>query len=209
MMQHPDASKTSGNPAGRTSAMPRGLTPILIAVLLIGALLFAGAVLFIENRNSQRNAQKSLNQVAQAYSNSILTFRDFYSQVILNKLKGSGVEIAHDYHSKTHAVPIPATLSLDLIQFLNGRQVEMSMRLVSEYPFPARQGRLITDFDREATRHFQTTAAESFSRMIATENRSVFEYAVPVRLAETCVACHNSHPESPKRDWKIGDIRGI
>ena len=25
----------------------------------------------------------------------------------------------------------------------------------------------------------------------------------------TCVACHNSHPESPKLDWKVGDVRGI
>src|SRR5438874_702866 len=23
------------------------------------------------------------------------------------------------------------------------------------------------------------------------------------------VNCHNSHPESPKRDWKVGDVRGI
>jgi adenylate cyclase len=21
--------------------------------------------------------------------------------------------------------------------------------------------------------------------------------------------CHNSHPDSPKRDWKLGDVRGI
>ncbi|NRF69297.1 HAMP domain-containing protein [Aquincola sp. S2] len=24
-----------------------------------------------------------------------------------------------------------------------------------------------------------------------------------------CVACHNSHPQSPKKDWKEGDVRGI
>lgn len=23
------------------------------------------------------------------------------------------------------------------------------------------------------------------------------------------LSCHNSHPESPKKDWKVGDIRGI
>jgi PAS domain S-box-containing protein len=23
-----------------------------------------------------------------------------------------------------------------------------------------------------------------------------------------CVACHNAHPNSPKRDWKVGDVRG-
>jgi methyl-accepting chemotaxis protein len=25
---------------------------------------------------------------------------------------------------------------------------------------------------------------------------------------DSCVDCHNSHPDSPKRDWKLGDVRG-
>jgi class 3 adenylate cyclase len=28
-------------------------------------------------------------------------------------------------------------------------------------------------------------------------------------MGPACVNCHNSHPESPKRDWKVGDVRGI
>ncbi|CAH0350871.1 DUF3365 domain-containing protein [Aquabacterium sp. CECT 9606] len=28
-------------------------------------------------------------------------------------------------------------------------------------------------------------------------------------MKEGCVACHNSHPQSPKRDWKVGDVRGL
>lgn len=24
-----------------------------------------------------------------------------------------------------------------------------------------------------------------------------------------CVACHNTHPESPKTDWKVGELRGV
>ena len=28
-------------------------------------------------------------------------------------------------------------------------------------------------------------------------------------MGATCVNCHNSHPESPKKDWKVGDVRGI
>jgi signal transduction histidine kinase/CheY-like chemotaxis protein/HPt (histidine-containing phosphotransfer) domain-containing protein len=211
MTQHESGSapKRSSKPARVSTGMPRGLTPGLIAILVIGTLVFASAVLFIEHRNSQRNEQKALEQIAEAYSNSIQTFRDFYNQVILGKLRGSGIEITHEYQNKEHAVPIPATLSLDLIQFLNARQVKVSMRLVSDYPFPARQNRVITDFDREATSQFLTTAKHSFSQMTEKENRTIYEYAVPVRLSENCVACHNSHPESPKRDWKIGDIRGV
>ena len=28
-------------------------------------------------------------------------------------------------------------------------------------------------------------------------------------MGEVCVSCHNSHAESPKHDWKVGDVRGI
>ena len=28
-------------------------------------------------------------------------------------------------------------------------------------------------------------------------------------MGAPCVSCHNVHPESPKRDWKVGDVRGI
>jgi adenylate cyclase len=31
----------------------------------------------------------------------------------------------------------------------------------------------------------------------------------PVIMERPCVSCHNSHPESPKTDWKVGDVRGI
>src|SRR3546814_4812718 len=39
-------------------------------------------------------------------------------------------------------------------------------------------------------------------------NRRI-RYATPVIMGAACVTCHNAHPESPKHDWKIGDIRGI
>jgi predicted signal transduction protein with EAL and GGDEF domain len=28
-------------------------------------------------------------------------------------------------------------------------------------------------------------------------------------MKKECVNCHNNHPESPKSDWKVGDLRGI
>ena len=33
--------------------------------------------------------------------------------------------------------------------------------------------------------------------------------AGPVIMGAACVACHNAHPDSPKKDWKVGDVRGI
>ena len=31
----------------------------------------------------------------------------------------------------------------------------------------------------------------------------------PIIMGAACVNCHNTHPDSPKRDWKVGDVRGI
>ncbi|MBI3410969.1 MAG: HAMP domain-containing protein [Planctomycetes bacterium] len=28
-------------------------------------------------------------------------------------------------------------------------------------------------------------------------------------VAQSCVHCHNQHPQSPKRDWKVGEVRGV
>ena len=28
-------------------------------------------------------------------------------------------------------------------------------------------------------------------------------------MESSCVACHNTHPDTPKDDWKVGDVRGI
>ena len=28
-------------------------------------------------------------------------------------------------------------------------------------------------------------------------------------MGDSCVNCHNNHPDSPKKDWKVGDVRGI
>ena len=34
-------------------------------------------------------------------------------------------------------------------------------------------------------------------------------YAIADVMLSGCVPCHNSHPETPKSDWKQGDVRGI
>jgi adenylate cyclase len=28
-------------------------------------------------------------------------------------------------------------------------------------------------------------------------------------MERSCVECHNAHPQSPKKDWREGDVRGV
>ena len=41
------------------------------------------------------------------------------------------------------------------------------------------------------------------------DGRPVLRYATARRMQETCVKCHNTHKDSPKKDWKEGDVPGV
>jgi len=105
-------------------------------------------------------------------------------------------------------LPIPATLTLDLVDDIAKSNPEMNLRLVSPYPFPWRQISLDA-FEIEALAALQDTGGNEFLRMEDSPRGKVLRYAAPIRLDASCVGCHNTHPDSPKRDWKEGDVRGI
>ena len=46
-------------------------------------------------------------------------------------------------------------------------------------------------------------------RLVDRSSRDRVRLVAPVLMGEACVNCHNAHPESPKHDWKVGDVRGI
>lgn len=187
----------------------RALPPLVIVLLLLASGALLGAVLYLESSNTAKTQDKALEMVAGAYATSLQTFRSFYSEVILEKLHGSDVAVVPDYADRPNAIPIPATMTLDLARFLNDRNVNASIRLISQYPFPWREKRDLSAFDERALEAFTLTRVDSYSEVLNADDRAVYEYAVPIRMAENCVTCHNTHPDTPKDDWRLGDIRGI
>ncbi|MBO6949747.1 MAG: response regulator [Rhodospirillales bacterium] len=186
-----------------------GITPGIIMLLLCGCLALAVAILAIEQWDRRKLETAAFEATAQAYASTISTFRSFYSAVILDKIEGTNIEITHDYRNKPSALPIPATMSIDLIEYLNARESQVNLRVLSDYPFPWRKSRVVTNFERAALDKFRTTSTDKFTQTTDSEIGPIFEYANPIRMQEGCVNCHNTHPDSPKRDWRIGDIRGI
>ena len=48
-----------------------------------------------------------------------------------------------------------------------------------------------------------------FSRVEEVDGRLTLRYATADRMRASCIDCHNSHPDTPKNDWKVGDVRGV
>ena len=47
---------------------------------------------------------------ARQYSNTMSIFRSLYTSEVVARLRGSDVNITHDYEQHAHAIPLPATL---------------------------------------------------------------------------------------------------
>ena len=41
------------------------------------------------------------------------------------------------------------------------------------------------------------------------DGRRVVRYAQARVMQRTCVEFHRTHPQSPRKDWKEGDVRGV
>ncbi len=135
--------------------------------------------------------------------------RKFYAKEIVPKASAAGIHVQPDYAGKNDTIPVPATLIRALAE---ADKSGNHLRLYSRYPFNFRKGDDVRrdGFEEDALNWLEKNPTSSFSRI---ENRN----GIPVmRLAkadimthESCISCHNSHPDSPRHDWKQGDVRGI
>ena len=136
--------------------------------------------------------------------------RKYYTKAIVSRAKAGGIQATHDYGQRTGAIPLPATLVHELNAIVNQHDGS-SLRLFSDYPFPFRKDGGAQDaFEREALQFLRANPTETFSRLDQYKGQPALRYAMAdVMSAQGCVDCHNSHALSPKRDWRIGDVRGV
>src|SRR5471030_685825 len=95
-------------------------------------------------------------------------------------------------------------------QHLNQSRPGAHVRLYSDYPFTWRKDAGPRDeFEREALQALRKQPDKPFYRFENFEGRHSLRYAIADRMQASCVACHNSHSDSPKQDWKEVDVRGV
>lgn len=179
--------------------LPIGLL-LAVCGLVISALL---PVLISEN--AERDAVES----AQATVRQFLLLRRYYTEnVAARVLAHSDMQVDPDYRGKETAIPLPATMIHDLSALMQGSGT--SVKLYSPYPFPQRRERTSDQFAQDAWNYLQKTPDGVYSRTETLHGRTTVRVALADRMsAQACVSCHNSHPQSPKTDWKLGDVRGV
>jgi PAS domain S-box-containing protein len=176
-------------------------------VILLGG-FFSVAFIALTLWTSDSAQQNAMTRLAHSYSGAVMSFRAYYAETVVGRVGGL-VAITHDYHENPHALPIPATMALELVDYMNLRDQSLAIAQISDYPFPWRADRVLTEGQRTALDALLISGEDMLTWTTRDETGRALHHAMAIRMEETCVGCHNSHPDSPRRDWKVGDLRAI
>lgn len=148
---------------------------------------------------------------AQLYTAALSEFRSLYTSEVVTRARQHGMTISHDYQDDPNAIPLPATMSMLLGSRLGKQGSLLHTSLYSPYPFPwrAQQGGLRDSFAEQAWQALQADPEQPFYRFEQQGEHLVLRYATADRMRAACVDCHNSHADSPRHDWRVGDLRGV
>jgi len=184
--------------------------PQLVAILVVLGIAFLPIAVWLDLR---RISDKNLRSQAAELNSVIDDIRFYYAKNVIARIAdgAQATRALHNYRDVPGAIPIPATLSIELGQIISGRANNIGYRFVSDYPFTSRQTHQLDQFEKAAIAAFRQKGQtkEIISEATGTIFNRRIRAAVPVVMGGACVNCHNSHQESPKRDWKVGDVRGI
>jgi adenylate cyclase len=180
------------------------ITVLLVVLILTGL----PVVVWLDLRNL---SEQSLREQADDLSSMINHIRDYYAGNVVGRVLAGGerTQVLPNYSAVPGAIPIPATLSLELGDVINRDKGNVRFRFFSDYPFKNRAPHAFDAFEREALEGLRRDPNARFYQSSGSLFDRQVRLIIPIVMAAPCVSCHNSHPDSPKRDWKVGDVRGI
>jgi signal transduction histidine kinase len=182
----------------------RMILPTLLAVIGVIA-----AVWFFVPRMIAASATDQAILTSQNIAAQFKTIRHYYTETVVDKVVRDGSFSASvDYKDDVRAIPLPATMIHDLSALLTKQETEIN--LYSKFPFPNRKDRPLDAFQQEAWDFLTHNPEQSYSRNEVRNGRNVVRVAVADTMTTSaCVNCHNTLVSSPRKDWKLGDVRGV
>lgn len=192
---------------GRLIIRPETVLWILLAALLLLPLVMLRAI--------SGATVSQMKMQAEEIATLATDIRAYYADNVIARLQAAeGRAVYSENYRDVHGgIPIPATLSIELGALFDNahRDGRISYEFISDYPFKKRVARPLDEFELAAINQFRNDKSQKTYTQLSGNGlgRSSFRLATPVIMRKACVTCHNSHPDSPKRDWKVGDVRGI
>ena len=134
--------------------------------------------------------------------------RAIYTKHVVDRMQEKGVVGASENWESQNTLPLPAQFLIDSARIVAKKDRGLRYRLVSLWPIYERNGPA-TDFERGGLEAILKQPEKTYTGYVESAGRRYFQaiYA-DLAVAQACIGCHNAHPNSPRRDFKLNDVMG-
>jgi hypothetical protein len=148
--------------------------------------------------------------VAADYLHAILEAdRTFYTVHVVDRLQREGVvNASEDWRATKKALPLPAQFFKESSQLAAITGTKIIYRLIALAPINP-ENKPVTEFERLGLEQVMAHPERPHTGIVTTgDTRAYHAIYADYAVSESCVGCHNAHPRSPKRDFKVRDVMG-
>ncbi len=135
--------------------------------------------------------------------------RTVYTRLIVNRLQNKEKVIkASEHFEDDKALVLPAQMFRFGAEMVGEQTDDFSYSLLSEWPIN-KQNAPRTEVEKAGLAYIAANKGENY---YATEELGGTTYFTAVyadmAVAPACVSCHNDHKDTPRSDFKLGDVMG-
>jgi hypothetical protein len=149
-------------------------------------------------------------EVVADYIHAVLeSHRAFYTAHVVTPLEEVGAARAgSEWHTDKKIIPLPVQILNETSQMFSTQSTGLRYQLISLWPINRKNGPR-DQTDKKTLETVMTKPERPVTRTVKIDGQSYFQaiYA-DIALSPTCVTCHNSHPDSPRKDYQAGDVMG-
>jgi methyl-accepting chemotaxis protein len=184
-------------------------TRLFMPLIIIFILVLLVLTIYVPSITKEHTIEAAISS-AESTVKQYKAIRGYYTKNVIKKvLAGTEIRPNFDHQGKANTIPLPATFIHDLSKVFADKKI-FTLKLYSPYPFPNRGNRKLDKFGQQAWRALKNNSSKTFSKVESINGKTLVRVALADTMTQQgCVNCHNSHPNTPKNDWKLNDVRGI
>ncbi len=137
--------------------------------------------------------------------------RTNYTKLIIKRLGPAGADVIlpkEEWKDLDHGAPLPAQMFRANAEAVRELTDDFTYSLQSSWPINS-QNAPKTPMEKEGLEYIVANPGENFYGTEKLGDVSYFTAVYPdVAVSAPCVDCHNNHKDTPKTDFKLGDVMG-
>src|SRR5262252_1034151 len=187
--------------------IPNAKMGYVLALLVVLLLIGLPIAVWLDLSNL---VETNLRRQASDVNSIISSVRHYYANNVVGRILASPgtTKVVHNYKDYPGAIPIPATLSLELGKVISEQQQNIKYRFVSDYPFKDRAPHAFDEFETDALGRLRQNSNQQLTRVSSSVFSDGVRLIAPILMEQPCVNCHNSQPESRLEGWRCSRYPG-